>query len=445
MVNRLKLNEKTLRDAELRPGVSYQIFDTEVIGFAVRVQSSGARTFTIDYRHAGRQRRMNIGRWPEWSVTAARERAKELRRAIDEGRDPLAVREDFREAPRVKDMIDRYIAEHLPKLAKNNAGDQVSMLRKTLEPAWGNKLMTEITKSDVARFLDFVAEGRPRPCKAKPNNRARKLQGHKPTPIRANRMGEVLRKMFTLAMEWEWRADNPAQGFHRRIEQARERFRGRVRGALASAVRRIEQARERFLGPEELTRIAAVLDSAEDQRGAAIIRMCMLTGARVGEVRTARFEQFNLDYVIWSKPAATTKQRKIHRVPISQEVVTIVRQRQMVVPQGNPWLFPGEAVGQPVREIRRFWARVQKEADLPDVRIHDLRHTFASLLVSGGASLEMIGRLLGHSQMQTTQRYAHLMDSPLRAGVDTVASILRPRPRLVHDAAQDGAGLPKSA
>jgi integrase len=423
MVNRLKLNEKTLRDAELRPGVSYQIFDTEVIGFAVRVQSSGARTFTIDYRHAGRQRRMNIGRWPEWSVTAARERAKELRRAIDEGRDPLAVREDFREAPRVKDLIDRYIAEHLPKLAKNNAGDQVSMLRKMLEPAWGNKLVTEITKSDVARFLDFVAEGRPRPCKAKPNNRARKLQGHKPTPIRANRMGEVLRKMFTLAMEWEWRTDNPAHGFHRRIEQARERF----------------------LGPEELTRIAAVLDNAEDQRGAAIIRMCMLTGARVGEVRTARFEQFNLDYVIWSKPAATTKQRKMHRVPISQEVVTIVRQRQMVVPHGNPWLFPGEAVSQPVREIRRFWARVQKEADLPDVRIHDLRHTFASLLVSGGASLEMIGRLLGHSQMQTTQRYAHLMDSPLRAGVDTVASILRPRPRLVHDAAQDEAGLTKSA
>lgn len=423
MVNRLKLNEKALRDAEPRTGVSYQIFDTEVIGFAVRVQSSGARTFTIDYRHAGRQRRMNIGRWPEWSVTAARERAKELRRAIDEGRDPLAVREDFREAPQVKDMIDRYIAEHLPKLAKNNAGDQVSMLRKMLEPAWGNKLVTEITKSDVARFLDFVAEGRPRPSKAKPNNRARKLQGHKPTPIRANRMGEVLRKMFTLAMEWEWRADNPAQGFHRRIEQARERF----------------------LGPEELTRIAAVLDNAEDQLGAAIIRMCMLTGARVGEVRTARFEQFNLDYVIWSKPAATTKQRKIHRVPISQEVVTIVRQRQMVVPHGNPWLFPSETVGQPVREIRRFWARVQKEADLPDVRIHDLRHTFASLLVSGGASLEMIGRLLGHSQMQTTQRYAHLMDSPLRAGVDTVASILSPRPRLVHDVAQDEAGQPKSA
>ena len=412
MVKRLKLNEKTLRDAKPVESRSYQIFDTEILGLSARVQCSGARAFSLDYRFAGRQRRMTIGRWPEWSVTAARERAKELRRMIDEGVDPLATREDLREAPRVKDMIDRYIREHLPKLAPVNASDQTSMLRKIVEPALGNRLVTDITKSDVAQFLDVVAEGRPRPCKQKPNNRARKLQGHKPTPVRANRVGEVLRKMFTLAVEWEWRADNPAQGFHRRIEQARERF----------------------LSPDELTRLAAVLDGAEDQRAADIIRMCMLTGARVGEVRQARFEQFNLDYAIWSKPASTTKQRKIHRVPISQDVVAIVRQRQLVVPRGNPWVFPGDAVGKPVREVRRFWVKVQREADLPDVRIHDLRHTFASLLVSGGASLEIIGRLLGHSQMQTTQRYAHLMESPLRAGVDSVAGIFRPRPQLVRDA-----------
>jgi integrase len=289
------------------------------------------------------------------------------------------------------------------------------MLRQMLEPAWGDRLVTDITKSDVAKFLDFVAEGRPRPCKQKPNNRARKLQGHKPTPVRANRVGEVLRKMFTLAVEWEWRADNPAQGFHRRLEHARERF----------------------LSPEELVRLAAALDKAADQRGASIMRLCMLTGARVGEVRTARFEQFNLDYAIWSKPASTTKQRKIHRVPISQDVVAIVRQRKLVVPKENVWLFPGDAIGKPVREVRRFWLKIRQEADLPDVRIHDLRHTFASLLVSGGASLEVIGRLLGHSQMQTTQRYAHLMESPLRAGVDSVASIFRPRPQLVHDADKD--------
>ena len=121
----------------------------------------------------------------------------------------------------------------------------------------------------------------------------------------------------------------------------------------------------RHTGPEETETAVredrAALDAAEDRRGADIIRLCMLTGARVGEVRTARFEQFNLDYAIWSKPASTTKQRKIHRVPISQDVAAIVRLRQQAVPRGNPWLFPGDTVGQPVREIRRFWAKVQKE------------------------------------------------------------------------------------
>jgi integrase len=175
------------------------------------------------------------------------------------------------------------------------------------------------------------------------------------------------------------------------------------------------------------------LDADEDQRAAGIIRMCMLTGARVGEVRQARFEQFNLDLGIWAKPASTTKQRKVHRVPVSEDVAAIVRQRKLLVPAGNPWLFPGEVPGQPVKEIRRFWRRIQREAGIEDARIHDLRHTFASLLVSGGASLEMIGKLLGHTQMQTTQRYAHLLDAPLRAGLDAVADAVRPRLKVVHD------------
>jgi integrase len=279
-------------------------------------------------------------------------------------------------------------------------------------PVWGRKLVTEITSTDVDKLLNKVAEGRPRPHKEKPNNRAKKLQPSKPTPVRANRIGEVLRKMFTLAVEWGWCYDNPAQRFHRRIETARERF----------------------LSKDEINSLAAALDAAEDRRAADIIRMCMLTGARLGEVRQARFEQFNLEHMSWSKPPAMTKQRRVHRVPISDETASIVRQRQLSVPRGTPWLFPSDTPGQPVQEVRRFWAQIQKVCGLQEVHIHDLRHTFASLLVSGGASLEMIGKLLGHSQMQTTLRYAHLMDSPLRAGVDAVASAFRPKPRLVHDA-----------
>jgi len=414
MVKRLKLNEKTVREAE-NLGRDYQIFDTDVRGFSITIYPSGNRAFTLDYRIAGRQRRMVIGRWPEWNTVAARERAKELRRDIDEGIDPLSLREASRAAPRINDLIARYLAEHTPHLAARNAADQHTIMHKLVAPDWGKKLVTEITKADVEKLLTKIAAGRARPSKAKPNNRARKLQGPKPTPVRANRVGEVLRKMFTLAIGWGMRTDNPASGFRRRIENERERF----------------------LTPEEIGRLAKALDAAKDQRAAGIIRLCMLTGARSGEVRQARFEQFNLDLGSWSKPAATTKQRKIHRIPISGDVAAIVRQRALLVPRGNPWLFPGDTPGQPVKEIRRFWIGIQTEAKLPDVRIHDLRHTFASLLVSGGASLEMIGKLLGHTQMQTTQRYAHLMDSPLRDGVNAVASIFRPRPQLVHDADQD--------
>ena len=412
MPERIKLTEKVLRDAEPIVGRDYQIFDSDVRGFAVCIYRGGGRAFTLDYRHAGRQRRMTFGRWPEWSVSAARERAKEIRREIDAGADPLAQRGALREAPRVDDLIERYCAQHLPKLAERNAADQRSALAKMVAPVWGRKLVTEITSTDVDKLLTKIAEGRARPHKEKPNNRARKLQPAKPTPVRANRIGEILRKMFTLAIQWGWCEDNPAQRFHRRIETARERF----------------------LSKEEITSLGAALDVATDTRAADIIRMCMLTGARLGEVRQARFEQFNLEHMSWSKPPTMTKQRRVHRVPISDETATIVRQRQLMVPRGSPWLFPSDTPGQPVQEVRRFWAQIQKQCGLQEVHIHDLRHTFASLLVSGGASLEMIGKLLGHSQMQTTLRYAHLMDSPLRAGVDAVASAFRSKPRLVHDA-----------
>ena len=412
MPERIKLTEKVLREAEPAAGRDYQIFDTEVRGFAACIYRGGGRAFTLDYRHAGRQRRMTFGRWPDWSVSAARERARELRREIDAGGDPLAQRETKREAPRVTDLIERYCAEHLPKLSERSAADQRSALAKLVAPVWGRKLVTEITQTDVDKLLTKIAAGRARPHKDKPNNRARKLQPAKPTPVRANRIGEVLRKMFTLAVQWRWCEDNPAQRFHRRVETPRERF----------------------LSTGEIASLAAALDAAEDRRAADIIRMCMLTGARLGEVRQSRFEQFNLEHMSWSKPPAMTKQRRAHRVPISDETAAIVRQRQLLVPRGTPWLFPGDVPGQPVQEVRRFWAQIQKTCSLSDVHIHDLRHTFASLLVSGGASLEMIGKLLGHSQMQTTLRYAHLMDSPLRAGVDAVAVAFRPKPRLVHDA-----------
>lgn len=409
------LSDRQIKKLEPRPE-PYKVVDDQARGLALRVYPSGARSFWFDYTIKGRRRRLTIGSWPAWSATAARERALELRRMVEAGHDPAEDRDADRAAPRIPDLIARYEAEHLPRLAPRNAADQRSMLRKLVEPEWKARRVDEITPTEVERLLARIAEGRARPSKASAKSRRKRdLAPARPTPIRANRVGEVLRKLFGLAVQWGMRADNPASGFYRRLETERERF----------------------LSAEEITRLAAALDAAEDQRAASIVRMAMLTGARLGEIRAARFEHFDLHLGVWTKPAATTKQRRVHRVVISSDAADLVRLRRAAVPPGCPWLFPGDVLDaagaptQPVTEIRRFWRAIQAAAELPGVRVHDLRHTFASLLASGGLSLEMIGKLLGHTQTRTTMRYAHLVDEPLRQGVASVAAALRQRPRVV--------------
>lgn len=402
-----RLTERVVKAAEPDPARKTFIFDEDCRGFALSIAPSGSKRFVLDYTLSGRQRRLTIGAWPDWSVQAAREEAQRLRREIDGGADPLGQRDELRAAATVEDLAKFYRENHLPRLAARNASDQVSMLDKLVLPVWGRRAVIDITSEDVERLLDRVAEGRARPAKKPADAKRRKpLQPAKPTPVRANRCGEMLRKMFGLAVEKKMRPDNPAAKFYRRLEVAKERF----------------------LTTEEISRLAKVLDAEPDRRGADILRMCMLTGARLGEVRCARFDQFNLDLGIWTKQAADTKQRRVHRLPISQDTAALVRSRRAAVGAGCDWLFPGDAEGkdQPVVDLRRFWARVQKDAGLPGVRIHDLRHTFASLLVSGGASLELIGKLLGHTQAKTTARYAHLAEAPLRDGVEAVGMMLRP-------------------
>lgn len=405
----VRLTERVVKAAGIGSR-KYVVFDADCAGFGLCVFLSGRKTFVLIYRSAGRQRRFTIGTWPAWTVTAAREEAQRLKREIDRGNDPLETRQSTREAPLIPDLVARFIDEHLPKLEATNARDQKSMLQKLVLPDWKNRLVAEITPTDVDRLLTRIAEGRARPAKRDPKTKRRqRLAPAKPTPVRANRVGEVLRKMFALAIQWRMRSDNPATGFRKRPETARERF----------------------LSFEEIGRLADALARDEDQRAAGIIRLCMLTGARLGEVRTATFDQFNLDLAIWTKQAAYTKQRRTHRIPISHEAVALIRLRREAVPPGCPFLFPGDIAGQPVINLKRFWPRVRATAEIPDVRIHDLRHTFASLLVSGGASLEMIGKLLGHTQIGTTQRYAHLIESPLRAGVNAVGEMLKPRLKVV--------------
>jgi integrase len=398
----------TERNAKtFRPGPRNTIvYDDGVIGFGLRITQAGARAFVLDYLFEARKRRLTIGSWPDWSVAAAREQAKRYKREIDQGRDPLAQRDERRLAPTIKDLIERYLDEHGPRLSKDYARDQRNMLNTYVLSKWRDRKVIDIRPADVDALLAEIAKGRARPSKAKTKQkRLKPLAPSKPTPIQANRVGGIIRKMFNLAIRWEMRTDNPASGF----------------------IRNPESPRERFLDFEEIARLSQALADHPNRRGADVIRLLMLTGARRGEALNARWEQFDLNRTVWTKPAATTKQRRLHRAPISRAAVALLRTVRERAPEGCPWVFPGDVDGQPLIEIKRFWDDIREMADLPGVRVHDLRHTFASLLVSGGMSLPMIGKLLGHTQVQTTQRYAHLFDDPLREGLDQIGDILRPK------------------
>src|SRR5262249_41931144 len=218
------------------------------------------------------------------------------------------------------------------------------------------------------------------------------------TPIRANRVLALLSKMFSLAIRWEMRTDNPVK---------------------SAVERNPETKRKIYLKPEQIVRLSDALSAHPDQDVADAVRLLLLTGARRGEVLGARWDQFDLDAGKWVKPASTTKQEELHQVPLSAPALELLVRRRASV--NGDYVFPGH--GRPhLTEIKKSWAQLRQVVN--GVRLHDLRHTAASIMVSGGATLPMIGALLGHSQPSTTARYAHLYTDPLRETAERVGAIV---------------------
>jgi integrase len=201
--------------------------------------------------------------------------------------------------------------------------------------------------------------------------------------------------MFSLAIRWRMRLDNPCKGV------ARNR----------------EHHRRRYLSSEELSRLTAVLAKHPNQAVADAVRLLLLTGARRGEVLNATWDQFDLAAGTWSKPPTTTKQGEHHQVPLAAPARELLA-RLHKQSDGSPFVFPGRDGKQAKQNLSYGWQLIRKAAGITGLRLHDLRHSFASSLVSSGSSLPVIGALLGHSQPSTTARYAHLYHDPLREAVE---------------------------
>jgi integrase len=359
-------------------------YDSEVPGLGIRVTAAGARSFILNYRtRSGRERRFTIGNHPDWRATEAREEARRLRRLVDEGGDPLAAIEAERAAPTMAELCNRFEQEHLLRKRPGTAADYRRMLRNHIRPYFGNHTkMADVTFADIDRLHRKISNA-----------------GH---PRRANTTVAVLSKMFSLAIRWGMRNNNPCKGIERNPEIKRKRY----------------------LSGNELKRLTAALAQYPDQRSANIVRMLLLTGARRGEVLSMRWADVDLTTGIWSKPASSTKQGTDHVVPLSapaRQLLSQIREQQTAKSFGEH-VFPGNGSSSHIVEIKRFWRRLTKVAGINNLRIHDLRHSFASQLASSGSSLPLIGALLGHNNPVTTHRYAHLFDDPQRAAVERVGA-----------------------
>jgi integrase len=367
------------------------IYDSEVAGFGIRVTTAGARSFILNYyTTAGRERRYTIGGWPAWTATGARREAYRLRRLIDEDGDPLADIAAERAAPTMAKLCDRFVAEHLPHKRPSTQREYTSILKKHVRPFFGKHAkVAGVAYADVNKLHRRITDAG--------------------SSYRANRALAVVSKMFSLAERWQMREPNS--------------------NPCHSVERNHESKRKRYLSGDELGRLVTALAAHPDREAADIVRLLLLTGARKGEVLGARWADINLGKGLWSKPAASTKQGEDHEVPLSAPAMQLLseisaRQGGKHKPLGE-FVFPSATsrTGHRV-DIERDWRQLLRAAGITGLRIHDLRHSFASELASGGSSLLLIGALLGHASVNTTQRYAHLYPDAQRVAVERVGAVI---------------------
>lgn len=386
-------NEKTkltkrVVDSVITTGKEYYVWDSEIPGFGIRVTPRGAKSYIYKYRDGrGRKattRKMTIGK-PPMTPDQARTKAIELHYRAAKGENP-AEEEKSKKLDKTLNEIKILFEESYSNiyLKPSTRETYVYLWRFILSHFGKNKRIGTITKLDIERFL----------------------LAYKNTPYQANRMVMLLHKVFVLCEEWGYREQNsnPCKGVRK--------FK--------------EHARERYLTMQEIETLFNVLDKEEEQRSTSIYltnlyRLLLFTGCRLGEIKDLKWEWVNLEMRRLELPDSKTGAKF---VPLNSEAMKILETLPRV--ENCEYVIASERnPGKPIHNAQDAWQRIRKKAGLEDVRIHDLRHTFASIAVSYlGMSLPMVGAVLGHKRSETTNRYAHLADDAIRQTSDLIGNAI---------------------
>lgn len=360
----------------------YIEWDRDVGGFGVRVYPSGKKTYLIQYRSGRRTRRYTIGSHGVLTADQARAEAKRLLGDVLRGEDPSGTRRDIRQAPTVKTLCERFLQDYAAIHCKPSTNRSYEMLiRLHIKPALGPMLIQDVTRADVAALhLKLSADA----------------------PYQANRVLALLSKLFNTAEDWGLRVEgsNPA----RRIKKNRE------------------EEKKRYLSDHEQMRLGRVLndcleDGSETVFVISAIMLLMLTGCRRNEITTLKWTYVH--YTHLDLPDSKTGRR---RIPLPREAYEIL----MNLPreEGNPYVIRGLTDDGHLTDLERPWRRIRTRAGLPDVRLHDLRHTYASVAMQNGVDPFTLKEIMGHRNLQTTLRYAHLADDAVQRAAGSVASRL---------------------
>ena len=352
-------------------------WDSELPGFGIRVHSTGRKVYVVQTRANGKSRRVTLGRHGDIAPDQARKDAAKIITRLKDGLPPVETEPE----PTVADLAERYEREYVAMHCKPNTIKHYGlMLKKHIVPGLGSLRVSEVEKKHILKFQFGLSD----------------------MPTVANRTVDILVKMFAMAELWEMRPPgrNPCRSVRRY---------------------RVDPHKERFLTPRELARLGRTLDIAPSKRlasrhAAAAIRLLVLTGCRRNEIMGLAWD--DLDFKAGEMRLADSKAgpRIVPMPPAAAEVLADLPRTP-----DNRWVFPGRKKGTHQTNINDSWNRIRKYANLDGVRLHDLRHTFASRALALGEGLPMIGELLGHRQVNTTARYAHLARESVRASTARVA------------------------